>query len=277
MTLKQLTQDKRLADFVKTLHSLAKSRQIRVRFDRLLGARTLRYGTSTDATCTLGAYWMPQDDSPYPHQIPTINVESFKFANGKLQKLFGFSSTELDNENVRHESVNEHIAELQIVKQALQPFKKEIQKVCRQGEQLAKKLSGTTSILGNCLLQTWEPAKRTSTGEQMNIPDMYLGDGVYAHFDGSRVKLCLSEQDPTRVICLDPRLLDALDKFRQQIGGPYSTKKNEHNANQIGFQRAAVQLARTCEAEDFCYDRMRDEAKQVLGFANALNIDYHQS
>ena len=49
------------------------------------------------------------------------------------------------------------------------------------------------------------------------IEDGYLGDGVYASFDGYHVCLDLRDQDSTTKIALEPYVLNALDKYRAEI------------------------------------------------------------
>ncbi len=49
------------------------------------------------------------------------------------------------------------------------------------------------------------------------IPDQYLGDGVYAHFDGYHIWLELRGQGSTTRIALEPQVLDALTQFRRDI------------------------------------------------------------
>jgi len=43
----------------------------------------------------------------------------------------------------------------------------------------------------------------------------YLGDGVYADFDGYQIELKTLEGN---VIYLEPNVLDALDRYRKRIG-----------------------------------------------------------
>ena len=45
----------------------------------------------------------------------------------------------------------------------------------------------------------------------------YLGDGVYASFDGYHIILDLRGQDSTTRIALEPDVLDALDRYRAKI------------------------------------------------------------
>ena len=49
------------------------------------------------------------------------------------------------------------------------------------------------------------------------IEDKYLGDGVYASFDGYHIVLDLRGQDNTTKIGLEPNVLDALEMFRRKI------------------------------------------------------------
>ena len=49
------------------------------------------------------------------------------------------------------------------------------------------------------------------------IPDVYLGDGVYASFDGYNIVIDLRAQDSFTRIGLEPEVLKALLKFREDI------------------------------------------------------------
>lgn len=44
--------------------------------------------------------------------------------------------------------------------------------------------------------------------------DQYLGDGVYASFDGYHIILDLRKQDASR-IALEPQVLNALNRYRE--------------------------------------------------------------
>ena len=46
--------------------------------------------------------------------------------------------------------------------------------------------------------------------------DTYLGDGVYASFDGYQIILDLRAQDSTTRIALEPQVLEALDRYKEQ-------------------------------------------------------------
>ena len=45
------------------------------------------------------------------------------------------------------------------------------------------------------------------------LEDTYLGDGVYASFDGYHIVLDLRGQDDTTKIALEPEVLNALVKY----------------------------------------------------------------
>ena len=49
------------------------------------------------------------------------------------------------------------------------------------------------------------------------IKDDYLGDGVYASFDGYYITLDLRGQDSFTKIGLEPAVLEALDRYRARI------------------------------------------------------------
>ena len=55
-------------------------------------------------------------------------------------------------------------------------------------------------------------------------PETYLGDGVYASFDGYHIILDLRAQDNTTRIALEPEVFNKLLKYREslvaKIGGP---------------------------------------------------------
>ncbi len=55
----------------------------------------------------------------------------------------------------------------------------------------------------------------------MILKEMYLGDGVYASFDGDNISLDLRAQDPTpnNAIVLEPAIMVQLDNFRKEITG----------------------------------------------------------
>lgn len=45
----------------------------------------------------------------------------------------------------------------------------------------------------------------------------YLGDGVYASFDGGQVWLHLNSHDSRPLIALEPSVLDALNEYYQRL------------------------------------------------------------
>lgn len=49
------------------------------------------------------------------------------------------------------------------------------------------------------------------------IDDTYLGDGVYASFDGYHIVLDLRRQDDTTRISVEPAVLKALDRYRERL------------------------------------------------------------
>jgi len=59
------------------------------------------------------------------------------------------------------------------------------------------------------------------------VQDTYLGDGVYASFDGYHIILDLRAQDGTR-ISLEPAVLDALDVFRKVIADTFKGRADHY-------------------------------------------------
>ena len=51
----------------------------------------------------------------------------------------------------------------------------------------------------------------------MSIEDEYLGDGVYASYDGYHIWLDLRGQDKTTKIALEPSVMNALMKFTKKV------------------------------------------------------------
>lgn len=49
------------------------------------------------------------------------------------------------------------------------------------------------------------------------FPDSYLGDGVYASFDGFCIWLDLRGQNSKTKIALEPEVLASLDRYRAEI------------------------------------------------------------
>ena len=52
--------------------------------------------------------------------------------------------------------------------------------------------------------------------EPILVEDQYLGDGVYASYDGHYIVLDLRAQDSSR-IALEPQVLESLDRYRKAI------------------------------------------------------------
>ena len=46
-------------------------------------------------------------------------------------------------------------------------------------------------------------------------PETYLGDGVYASFDGYHIVLDLRDQDSHTRIALEPNVMESLKKFKE--------------------------------------------------------------
>lgn len=56
------------------------------------------------------------------------------------------------------------------------------------------------------------------------IEDTYLGDGVYASFDGFSIALDLRGQDTTTRIVLEPAVVTALFNYRKRIDDFYAER-----------------------------------------------------
>lgn len=63
----------------------------------------------------------------------------------------------------------------------------------------------------------WPRADCREGGSQVKIPDQYIGDGVYASYDGYHVVLDLRGQDDTTRIALEPPVLNALFAYVEFI------------------------------------------------------------
>ena len=62
----------------------------------------------------------------------------------------------------------------------------------------------------------------------------YLGDGVYASFDGYHIVLDLRAQDNTTRIALEPAVMHALEQFRKRV---YADDR-EANSSIDGYQKS---------------------------------------
>lgn len=58
------------------------------------------------------------------------------------------------------------------------------------------------------------------------VVDEYLGDGVYASFDGYHIWLDLRGQDSTTRIALEPSVLESLSRFNDRLN---NTEKADNN------------------------------------------------
>ncbi len=66
----------------------------------------------------------------------------------------------------------------------------------------------------------------------MNNPKEYMGDSVYAEFDGYSVTLTTENGcGPSNTICLEPVVLDAINRFRDrciaQLTHPNETRRED--------------------------------------------------
>jgi hypothetical protein len=71
-----------------------------------------------------------------------------------------------------------------------------------------------SEVHGSLITDIFRGEKKTMSKE---IKEEYLGDGVYASFDGYHIWLDLRMQDPSIRIALDPQVLLSLDNFRTSI------------------------------------------------------------
>lgn len=66
------------------------------------------------------------------------------------------------------------------------------------------------------------------------IPDAYLGDGVYASYDGYHLVLDLRAQEPTLPItriALEPEVLAQLDRYRREIQTAIEQAQDDHDGS----------------------------------------------
>ena len=61
------------------------------------------------------------------------------------------------------------------------------------------------------------------------IEDRYIGDGVYASFDGFHIWLDLRRQDSTTRIALEPSVMRKLDRFRDDLKNIIEEKRGKHD------------------------------------------------
>ena len=62
--------------------------------------------------------------------------------------------------------------------------------------------------------------------EYVEIKDRYLGDGVYASFDGYQIVLDLRGQDNTTRIALEPIVFDKLLEYAKSLKAEQATDGN---------------------------------------------------
>jgi hypothetical protein len=61
------------------------------------------------------------------------------------------------------------------------------------------------------------------------IEDCYLGDGVYASFDGHHIVLDLRAQDKSTRICLEPQVMEMLKAYEKSVYDQITAyRKGEH-------------------------------------------------
>lgn len=75
--------------------------------------------------------------------------------------------------------------------------------------------------LATALTKPTDDAPAPSFGD-----DSYLGDGVYASFDGYDIVLDLRAQDSTTRIALEPAVMDALIVYRARLRAKYQHRKD---------------------------------------------------
>ena len=71
----------------------------------------------------------------------------------------------------------------------------------------------------------------------MPVSDEYLGDGVYASFDGYHIVLDLRGQDEFTCIALEPSVLRNLDAYRKQVDQAVLTKRETKPTNKTIAQK----------------------------------------
>ncbi len=53
--------------------------------------------------------------------------------------------------------------------------------------------------------------------EEEIYPPTYLGDSVYASFDGYHIRLHLDRHDSFPIVALEPAVIEALNKYQEAI------------------------------------------------------------
>lgn len=62
-----------------------------------------------------------------------------------------------------------------------------------------------------------EPATRDTVQPPTQQPATYLGDAVYASFDGYHIWLHLNDHRSRGLIALDPRVFEALKRYAKRV------------------------------------------------------------
>jgi len=66
-------------------------------------------------------------------------------------------------------------------------------------------------------------------GSSPVIKDLYLGDGVYASWDGYHIILDLRGQDDFSRIALEPPVLSALNQYAAAIAAAYEAEEEDED------------------------------------------------
>ena len=61
------------------------------------------------------------------------------------------------------------------------------------------------------------------------VPDEYLGDGVYASFDGYHIWLAANHHE-NKVIALEPQVFAALERYRYRVTEAMKASRKEEGA-----------------------------------------------
>ena len=73
---------------------------------------------------------------------------------------------------------------------------------------------------------------------------LYLGDGVYASFDGYQIILDLRGQDNFTKIALESQVLDALDRFRDRISQAFALQAKKLEEEKAAKGRVIIKKER---------------------------------
>lgn len=92
----------------------------------------------------------------------------------------------------------------------------------------------------------------------MTKPEVYLGDGVYATFDGFGIMLDLRAQDASKIF-LEPQVFDALVRFQAAIKAPPSA--DEYDIKRDDDATHADEVDRMADEIDRAYEAARDRGE----------------